>query len=185
MDPICPTGCLDTVNALPAVKFDDCAPEINPGEIETLYLGVRGVDFTDVNDQAEWVARLAATDETKIIALTVMGDKPLPAANTKDISGGRKIALEKDHVINFTIDETNQTNHDMVRKLECGGNFAVWYKISGGIAMGGENDGNTGIKGFIEAGMLIPRGRGENMTYDGTISWKAKFTEARFIHPLA
>lgn len=180
MNPNCSTGCADVLLALPEVLFDDCSPEVNAGEVETIYLGLRGQGFTNWTSPAEWASRLAATDNTKIIALTVIGDKPKPTANTKDISGGRKISLPKAHTLPFIIDETNATNHEFVRQLECGGNFQAWYATSGGLAFGG----NDGIKAFAEADMVIPRARGENMVYDGSLSWEAKYTEERIVSPI-
>lgn len=181
LEPVCPTGCADALANLPDVLFDECNPEVNAGEIETIYLAKRGQGFTAVSSAPEWGTRLAATDNTKIIALTVIGDKPKPADNIKEISGGRKISLPKDHTLPFLIDETNATNHEMVRTLECGGNFQAWYATSGGLLFGG----NDGIPAFIEAGMVIPRARGENMTYEGSLSWKAKYTEERIVSPIA
>lgn len=181
MNPTCPTGCADVVASLPTVKFDDRNPEINAGEIEKIYLGVRGNPFTDWELATEWTTRLASNTATKIIALTVMGDKPAPTTTTKEISGGRKVTVSKDHVINATIDETNETNHEMIRKIECGGQFLAWYETSGGLMFGGKE----GIPVSIEANMVIPKGRGENMTHELGLSWKAKFTEERIVSPIA
>lgn len=185
--PVCPVGCSNVTNSLPTWLFCDGNPEVNAGEIETLYIGQRGHSFTDVTDATEWATRLsaAAGAPTKIFALTVLADKPKPAATLKDISGGRKVKTDADHTINFSIDETNETNHEAVRMLECGGQFDLWYKTSGGLGFGNADDKNEGIPVSMEAGMIIPRSRGENMTYDGTCTWKSRFTEERFVHPLA
>lgn len=181
--PVCPTGCQTALNNLPTFSFCEGEPEVNAGEIETIYMAVRGQGFTDWTSATEWTTRLAAASGavTKIIALTVLGDKPKPTATTKDISGGRKIKTDADHIVNFDIDETNALNHEAIRTLECGGNFTFWYATSGGLMFGG----NDGIDASIEAGMIIPRGRGDNMTFSGSISWKSKFTEARIVSPIA
>lgn len=181
MDPVCATDCEDLVDALPEVLFDDCNPEINAGEIQKIYLGIRGVPFADIEDPVEWAARLASVTNTKLIQLTVIADKPKPAENSKEISGGRKVVLPKDHVINVTIDETNPTNHEFIRKNQCSGNYQAWYETSGGRIFGG----NAGLRAFLEMDMTIPRERNGNITYDGTLSWKERFTEEMAVSPIA
>jgi hypothetical protein len=181
MNPVCSTGCADTVNGLPTFKHDLCAPEVNVGEIENIYIGLRGEPFTDVESATEWTTRLASTTSTKLVKMVVMGDKPKPASNVKEISGNRKIQLPKDHVVNFTIDETNAENHEAIRQLQCGGNFNAWYETSGGLLFGG----NEGLEVFIEADMVIPRSRGENLVYEGSMAWKANFLEERVVSPIA
>lgn len=181
MNPVCSTGCADTVDGLPAFRNDLCAPEVNIGEVETIYIGLRGEGFTNWELAPEWTARLAAVDATRLVKVTVIGDKPKPATNIKEISGGRKITLPKDHVVNFTIDETNDDNHEAVRMLQCGGNFQAWYDTAGGLAFGG----NIGLEVFIEADMVIPRSRGENMVYEGSMAWKSQFTEERIKSPIS
>lgn len=181
MDPICADNCEDVVNSLPEVAFDDCNPEINAGEIRKVYLGIKGKGFTSIASATEWAARLAATDDTKLIALTVIGDKPLPTPNTKDISGGRKITLANDHVLNISIDETNATNHGFVRSNQCSGNYQMWYETSGGLVFGG----NDGIPAFLNLDMLIPVASGDSIVYNGSLAWKSKFTEERALSPIA
>lgn len=181
MEPVCATGCADALAVMPAVKFDDSCPEVNQGEITAIYLALRGNGFTDWKLATEWTTKLAAIDNTKIIKLTVIGDKPKPAANQLDISNGRKVTLPKDHVVNFTIDETNKENHEAIRTLQCGGNFDAWYETSGGLMFGG----NEGLPVSLEADMSIPRERGGLMVYEGTMTWKAKYTEERIVSPIS
>jgi hypothetical protein len=185
--PACPTGCGNVLNALPKFTFCDGNPQTNQGEIDTIYLGQRGQPFADIKDPAEWTSRLSAAvgSATKIYAITVLGDKPKPTGDSKAISGGRTVKGENTHTINYTIDETNEDNHEAIRLLECGGQFDGWYKTSGGIAFGSAEDPNEGIKVSAEAGMVIPRDRGGLMTYEGSLTWKHKYTESRFTHPLA
>ena len=54
---------------LPPVKADICAPDLNFGEVDKIYLGNQGNPFLDWTDLAEWTARLDnedIVDETKI-----------------------------------------------------------------------------------------------------------------------
>jgi hypothetical protein len=181
MNPTCATGCEDALETLPGYVFSECAPEVNAGEIEKIYLGIPGNPFTAWTSAAEWNSRLTSNTATKIVALTVIAEKPRPTVNSKDISGGRKVKLDSDHVINFTIDESSQANHDAQRQLDCGGVFLMWYATSGGLLFGG----NAGIEVSIEAGMVIPLSRNDTLTYQGSITWKAKFTEERIVSPIA
>lgn len=182
MNPVCPTNC---TSALPAVNFDLCAPEINLSEIQYIYIGkANSVQFTDWEAPTEWATRLSnstTTGNDYLRTLTVTGDKPAPAKNEKDISAGRKIVTTKTHILNFTIDETNATNHELIRSLECGGKFKVWYETQGGLLFGG----NSGIPANIFADMILARGREEHAVLAGSITWKNKFTEERTISPIA
>jgi len=180
MDPICPTDC---TTSLPVVSFDTCNPEVQDAQIDRIYLTNVGNPLTDWTQVSEWNGRLDQTGTAsgdEIRYLNVIGDKPKPSANIRDISLKRKIIGQKDHTINFIIDEMNAVNHEFIRQLECGGNFLVWYRTCGGLLFGG----NSGIEGFVEADMVIPQGADEIITGEGTITWKARFTEERIVSPI-
>lgn len=182
--PVCPTGCTTSLDLLGLFNFSECAPQVNSGEIRYIYVGVPGNAFDDWEDPLEWAARLAPANATatKIIRWTVLGDKPKPGGTPKDISGGRKILLFKDHVINATVDETSPENHEAFRKMECGGiTLPIWYETAGGKMFGGP----AGINVSIDPGMVIPRGTGDNITWELALSWKAKFTEQMITSPIA
>ena len=180
-NPTCPTGC---ETSLAPVAFSVCAPEVNLSEIARLYIATAdSAGFTDWKSPTEWAARLSNTLTTagKIRRLTVIADKPAPTAATRDISGGRTITSNKTHVVNFTIDETNSINHDWLRQLECGGQFKIWYETIGGLLFGG----NSGIIATVTADMVVARGTEEILVYNGTATWKNRFTEERAISPIA
>lgn len=182
--PICPTGCTSSLDLLGTFLFNQCAPKINSGEIRFIYLGIPGNPFTDWTAGTEWATRLApaTVDATKIIRWTVLGDKPKPAGTPKEISGGRKILLVKEHQINATVDETSDENHEGFRKLECGGiTVPIWYQTAGGKLFGG----NAGITVSIDPGMVIPRAFGDNITWELALSWRARFTEQMTTSPIA
>lgn len=177
----CPTGC---VADLPPVEYDKCNPTIVLSEIQRIFIAKSVASpFTNVDQATEWIARLSQTSTTGndyIRALTVIGDKPVPTPNEKEISGGRKVTIDKAHVLNFAIDEANQVNHDFMRALECGGIFKVWYETEGGRLFGG----NDGIEAKIKLDMLLGSG-GELQKYQGAIEWDDKFTEEQVISPIA
>lgn len=178
--PTCPEDCEST---LPVVEFDECAPETNDGQIYKIYMTNIGNPFTDVTDLAEWTPRLdnAGAASDAIRTLHVIGSKPIPASEEREISLGRKVNSKKTHNIDFKIDETNGINHEFVRQLECGGQFLIWYETSGGLLFGG----NDGIKVSMNVDMEIPEGETEFITLTGKAEWKAKFTEERALSPLA
>ena len=178
--PNCPTDCAST---LPVVEFDECAPETNDGQIYKLYITNLGNPLTDVTDLLEWQARLdnAGVAGDAIRTLHVIGSKPIPTSEEREISLGRKVVSKKTHIVDFKIDETNQINHDALRQMECGGQFLMWYETSGGLMFGG----NDGIQVSITLDMEIPEAETEFITLTGKAEWKAKFTEERSLSPLA
>lgn len=181
---VCPTGCVTALDALPIFSFSDCAPKINGAEIRYIYIGLPGNPFADVTSGTEWAARLLTTNATatKLVRMTVLADKPKPGGTAKDISGGRKVVLTKDHVINATVDETSQANHDAFRKMECGGTtLPIWYQTAGGQMFGG----NGGITVSITPDMVISRAIGDSIVWDLAITWKARFTEEMTVSPIA
>lgn len=178
--PTCATDC-DSV--LPAVEFDECQPEVNDGQIYKLYVTNIGNPFTDITDLSEWTPRLDNTGAAAeaVITLNVIGSKPVPTSEEKEISLGRKITSKKAHTVPFKIDETNAINHEFLRSLECGGNYLFWYETSGGLIFGG----NEGIKGSFILDMEIPESETDFITLTGKADWKSKFTEERALSPLA
>lgn len=177
--PTCPTGCGDN---LPPVDFDECAPEINEGRIDKIYLTNVGNPLTDWTDPLEWQARLdnTAPASDSIITLFVTGEKPAPTANEQEISLGRTIVASKSHAVNFNADETNAVNHEFIRQNECSGQYLMWYETSSGLLFGG----TEGIKVSLTADMIIPTSNEELITFEGSASWKAKFTEERIESPI-
>ena len=73
-NPLCPTDC---DQALGTVLFDDCAPNINPSEIQRLFVSKGNADpFTDWKQASEWTTRIAqtGTNADAIRELTVIAD---------------------------------------------------------------------------------------------------------------
>ena len=152
-NPLCPTDC---DQALGTVLFDDCAPNINPSEIQRLFVSKGNAEpFTDWKQASEWTTRIAqtGTNADAIRELTVIGDKPAASPITKDISGGRKYTVGKDHTLNFTVDDVSDENYEFMRSTECGGKYRLWYETKGGYIYGG----NDGIIGTIVTGKQIGR----------------------------
>lgn len=167
---------------LSPVDFDFCDPEVEASEIGRIFIRrENSVDFTDWTQAEEWNTRVSedSTDPDAIRALTVIGDKPLPAATKKVISGGRNIVSRKEHTINITIDEVTAANHGLMQGTETGIRVKANYE-AGKFMFGG----NQSISGLLQLDMVLARGLGEIMVYQGTFTWVSPHTEDRCLSPI-
>ena len=179
-NPLCPTDC---DQALGTVLFDDCAPNINPSEIQRLFVSKgNAAAFNNWTQAQEWTDRIAQSGSTAnaIRELTVIGDKPAPSPVTKDISGGRKYTVGKDHTLNFTVDDVSDENYEFMRSTECGGKYRLWYETKGGYLYGGKE----GIKVSIVMDDVLNRGADEIETLNGVVTWRNKFSPERVKSPI-
>jgi len=180
INPTCPTGC-STV--LPSVDFDICDPAIFFGEIEHLYIASGdATPFTDVEDLAEWVARVSETsvDPDSIRDFHVMADLPAAAADEIIISLGRKIYSPATHTINVDIDEVSQLNYEFARMTACNTQFRVWFATESHIY-----GGNDGILATVNLRPVIERGQKSVNKLMGTVVWDAQFSAERHDNPYA
>lgn len=169
-------------NDLPATDFDFCEPEVESSEIGRIFIRrVNSADFNDWTQAEEWNTRVSedSADGDAIRALTVIADKPLPNAPKKAISGGRTFIPRKEHTINVTIDEVTDTNHSMMQACENG--MEVKFNYEAGKFMFG---GNQSITGTLQLDMVLARGAGEIMVYQGTLTWVSPSTEDRCLSPI-
>lgn len=179
-NPLCPNDC---DQALGTVLFDECAPNINPSEIQRVFISkANAAPFNNWAQAQEWTDRIAASGATAnaIRELTVIGDKPAAASVTKDISNGRKYVVGKDHTLNFTIDDVSDENYEFMRSTECGGKYRLWYETKGGYMYGG----NEGIKVSIVMDDVLNRGVDEIETLNGVATWRNKFSPERVKSPI-
>jgi hypothetical protein len=178
--PVCPTDC----NGLPEVLFNECAPDLHYGEISKIYFTTANADdFTDVEDLAEWQARLADSggDEDSIRTLGVIGELVAPEGTEIRINGNRRIMPPKTYKLNFTIYETNDTNYDLVRAFECNIKSKIWFETSDGMLYGGK----TGILGTFKIDSVIPLNYQELHTFPGVFTWENNMLPDRCVSPMA
>jgi len=177
--PVCPTGC---TSDLPPTENDECNPETHGAQIGKLYFTNIGNPLIDWTSAVEWNSRLSDNGilPNDIRTLHVVGSKPVPASDEKEISLGRKVTGKKTHIVNYKVDETNDTNHEFLRKNECGGNYLFWYETVEGLLFGG----NEGIEASMLMDMDIPEALTDLITFQGKLEWKAKFTEERIASPI-
>jgi len=179
--PTCPTDC----TGLPAVNFDDCAPDIHYGEVVKLYMAAADADdFANVELIGEWTTRLsesATATGDEIRELTVFGDLPEAEQSEITISGDRTVVGFKQFTLNFEIDETNDINYNWLMTLECNMKFKIWFETSDGRLYGG----NEGILATVRANLMIPRDRAEIVKFMGTAKWKSIFSPLVGDSPMA
>lgn len=178
----CEEGC-ETV--LPEVSFDLCNPDVHFGQISDVFITNIGNPLTDETDPLEWAARLALdqSNPAKIIQLQGIGDKPAAEANVIEISKGRKVSGNKNHTVNFRIDEVSDKNYEMMRKFECNKSVLAWYKTYEGKLYGGRfGVHSAGVS--IAFNHVIPENAAELETLPGTLTWKSKFHPCRTDYPL-
>jgi len=179
---LCPEDC---EVALPIQEFDKCNPQINLSQITDILIAKGdAAPFEDVADPVEWAARLSQTDVTagsdKIRRLTGIGSKAKPGAVTRALSKGRNVVINRNHSLNFKLDETNQANYDAMREHQCGGIYTIWYITAGNNLFGG----NNGIKVGLEAGPVLAESEDEIEILDYIFDWKNKFSEERVVSPI-
>ncbi len=179
VNPTCPANCL---GLLPNVEFSDCAPDINNAQIRNIYIANVGYPMADWNDPAEWAARFNqfGGSANSIRKLTVIADKPKPEQTEKKISHDRTILGKKGHSINVEIDETNLTNYEMMRTLECGKQYLFWYEDETNLY-----GGTDGIKASINLDHIIDKDSQAIQLLSGAIKWTSQFHPERITSPIA
>ena len=185
--PACPTDCTDeTLLAASDLCLTD--DSIETGEITDFIISEKGtLDPTiAANVITGWVDSGLAADATvneaaintwfaaidnatgTIKHFEVIGNKP--EANTTTATGAKKttINLDTTHTIEVDIIKKSNLNYEFYRKLQCGGNYIVWYGTSKYL-YGGIN----GISGrVIKASAPLERGDGLSVI-KVTFEWNA------------
>ena len=174
----CPTGCQ---NDVPVVSFDECNPEVDFSEVDKIYLCAINNPLADWTDAAGWATRLSdsGTDPEDIRELWVSGELPEPERTETEIDNERDVWSPMKFTLTAVIFETNLTNYDFIRQLQCGGEYLMWYSA-------GENmyGGTTGIEVNIKADHLITKGSKEANTIQIVVTWDAKHSPERITNPL-
>lgn len=179
--PTCSTTC---EGDLPAVLFDNCNPIVEFSEIRRVFIAKRNAaSFLNWTEAAEWIARInrnTTSGDDYIREFRVIGDKPVPAGVSKQISNGRTMTIGKDHTLNFLIDDISDENYEFMRGTECGGQYKIWYETEGGRMYGG----NDGIIYDLKMDSQLNRGRDEIGAIIAVATRRGKFTEERTISPI-
>ena len=165
-----------TSAVLPALEFDECAPEIRYGEIGTIYFtrATAADVLTDATDDAEWTTRISNTaaipgsGAAPIRQLTVIGQMPKPTRTETKISGGRKVNSAAERTITFKVDELSLDNLAAAAAVDAAGavTWKTWF-VAGGLLWGG----NNGFNAQITLDPIIPEGSTEIMYIEGTLTW--------------
>lgn len=176
----CPDNCSFS---LPTFKFSECAPRTKEGGLCNIFLRNVGNPLTNWEDLNEWTTNISNTDPgaTKIRALTVTGDVPLPESTEKTISHQRVIKLAKKRTANAKIDDDSDDNYDAMRQIQCGGSYLAWLLTNGGDLYGG----NEGIQVTIDADEVIPESIEENVFINMVLKWNDRISPLRIAAPMA
>lgn len=178
--PLC-AGC---AGDLPVTASDLCEPLVIESEIRRVFIAkVTAAPFQDWQNPAEWQSRLSdtlTTGDDYIRTLWVIGDKPAPSQNAKDVSNRRRVVINKTHTLNYTVDDAQPEIHEFMRALECGGQYRVWYETHGRRMYGG----NAGVVASIDMNNVLDRGNDASQVYVGVVTWTAKFTEEQIDSPI-
>lgn len=177
INPTCPTDC---TGLAPEVEFTDCAPELSQGEIQWIYVAdLDQTPFTDVEDPAEWAAKLADTGANKIRTLHVMGSLAVPDATETEITHGDKVWSTQTFTLEYDIVDISDKNYEFMRTMECNYKTRIWYAT--GTHLYGGNDGievNNRLSNVIEKGI---KSLGK---LSGKATWISKFSPERCANPL-
>ncbi|WP_437918595.1 hypothetical protein [Sphingobacterium sp. LRF_L2] len=179
----CPETC-EEVEA-PKFDFDNCNEEANAAQIAWLYITTPDApSFTDWKTPTEWAARLGndpTVEGHDIRFLKGIGEIPKPTANTVAVSGRRTKVVGRSRTITFRVDNTNEVNHDAMRKLQCGGDIKIWYGTIDGLLYGG----NDGIDVFVDPGASHGSGDTDIINHEYAISYSALLDPERTKSPIA
>jgi len=165
------------------VSFNECTPEYHWGGGSKIYLAsTNHPGFADVSSLAEWTAWLSDTADFDYSIRTFIVIGELPEAETTEIqTSGDRIAIGyKTFNLNFEIDETNDTNYNVLLMSECGGKYVMWFETSDGLLFGG----NDGIEVSLRLNYTIPRERTALQKIPGKATWKSLQSPFRCDSPL-
>jgi len=174
----CPTGC---ENDVPPIEMDECNPLVDFSEVDKLYLTAIDNPLADWTDADEWTDRIDPIGwyPYDIRELWVSGELPEPERTSTEIDNERDVWSPMKFTMPVEVFETNLTNYDFTRILQCGGLFLMWYAA-------GENlyGGTTGIEVNIKASHIITKGAKEINKIMLEVTWDAKHNPERITNPL-
>lgn len=176
--PACPEVCDEF--ALPPVKSENCpqAVTVKRGEIKRILLAeIDPEDPTkplngpaDWTDPAAWATAIDNEGTNTVKSLFGLGDMPDPTDTFAVIHDGKEALVDRLYTLNFSIVDTNDINYEAARKLQCGGEYRLWYEDRGNYLYGGPN----GIKIELKPPRM-PRERGNEayLNINTAILWHA------------
>lgn len=170
---------------LPDAEANFCAPDVNFGQIDRVFVGLAGNPLTDFEDLTEWNDRLENVEDTpltpdltKIRYLNVIGDKPAADKPVVEISQGRKVYPAATHTVNVEIDETGPVNYSFLKTNEQSNQtYALWY-TAGKYIYGG----NSGVPASLILDDVIPQSKDELQKFIGAFSWDG-YSPDRGVNP--
>jgi len=174
----CPTGCQ---NEVPPISMDECNPEVDFCEIDKVYLCAINNPLSDWTDASEWATRIDNSGglPSDIREFWVSGELPEPERTSTEIDNERDVWSPMKFSITLQVYESNLTNYDAIRFLQCGGEYLMWFSC--GNNMYGSTDG---VEVNIKADYIITKGAKEANYFQLVITWDAEHLPERITNPL-
>lgn len=176
----CPEDCLSA--DLPPVDFQDCTESVTTEESEiTDVLISTGTVPSDWTTAIGWSGIISQSGSNSIRRLTGIGDIPLREVTSREISGSRIVPGKANYSFNFDIDDVTDLNYTLMRRMQCGGLYKIWYITAGGYLYGGP----TGIEVNVSnAGEVLARGEGTYNVFQFLFTWQAGCEPERILNPI-
>jgi len=149
--------------------------------VDKLYMTQLNYPLSDWTDSAEWTTRIdnSGTDANDIREWWVSGELPEPERTVTEIDNDRDVVSPNKFSLTLMVYETNLTNYDAVRFLQCNTRVLIWYSA-------GENmyGGTSGIEADVIASHLITKGSKEANYIQLVVTWDDKHNPERITNPL-
>lgn len=187
----CPTDC--GTDQLGPLDSSLCAPQFRKAQVSRLFLtaidgnqdfGAEGTPTTGVDLAGAWTNRIDQTAQATgaVIILHGIGEVPEPNDDEQEFSLGRKVVIEREHTLSFTVDESTYLINNFLRKVaKCGGTYGVWYETAAPDLYGSEEGVHKPIQMTLKAARVISRNRTESTVWQVTGTWKTKGFETLLI----
>jgi len=161
---------LPTPNTCP----DACSPTVEFARIDSIRFRLGDAPFADFGDNAEWAARLSdsapdTATEKYIRTIYGIGDYPESSTDKIEFSLDRVLYSEKQHTINFEIDNICQAHLDLLRFTEEHPSFQYRVWFTGAKSVHG---GNEGVLASFVMKKVISANRKELVKIKMEISFK-------------
>lgn len=180
-NPQCPENCLTD---LPIISVASCNPIIVKSGINILmFAKVSAAAFTDWTSPSEWATRLSNSSTSDDAIRFILGTGSMPAGSKQEITYqvNKKMTIGKTRTLTFTIEEANDTIHNLVRIIECGGEYRVWFGTVGGYMYGG----NEGVIVGTDANLVLNSGENDFEQRIIDLSWDNRYTPERCLSPIS
>lgn len=179
-NPTCPENCLTD---LPIITVGSCNPVIVKSGINILlFAKVTADPLENWESPTEWSDRLSNSSTSDNAIRFILGTGSMPAGTKQEITYqvNKKRTISKTRTLTFTVEEANTTIHNLIRILECGGEYRFWFGTVGERLYGG----NEGIRSGYDANLVLNSGENDYEQRVIELSWEDKFSPEMCASPI-